>query len=78
MLKDLHGLFENLRLVTTSNTAVFCVYTFVLSSLNFLAFLMMLVGDVTTASIIGCLGGIISIASMLVYIKALQIEDNKN
>ncbi len=52
MLKDLHGLFESLRLAVTANTAIFCVYTFVLSSLSFLTFLMMLAGDVATASII--------------------------
>ncbi|MEO0966777.1 MAG: hypothetical protein AAFX80_00240 [Cyanobacteria bacterium J06639_18] len=78
MLKDLHGLFESLRLAVTANTAIFCVYTFVLSSLSFLTFLMMLAGDVATASIISCLGTVISIVSMVVYMQALQSENNKN
>ena len=53
MLKDLHSVFESFsfRLAVTVNTAIFCIYTFVLSSLSFLTFMMVVIGDITTASI---------------------------
>lgn len=78
MLKDLHDIFESLKDAVTSNMAIFCIYTMVISSLSFVTFLMLTTGHLVTGFGTGSIGGIISVASMLVYIQALQVEGDKN
>ena len=78
MLKDLLDIFESLKDAVTSNMAVFCIYTMVVSSLSFVTFLMLTTGHFVTGFGTGSIGGIIALASMLVYIQVLQVEDNKN
>ncbi len=78
MLKDLLDIFESLKDAVTSNMAVFCIYTMVISSLSFVTFLMLTTGHFVTGLATASIGGIIALASMLVYIQVLQVEDNKN
>ena len=78
MLKDLHDIFAILKDAVTNDIAVFSVYTMVISSLSFVTFLMLTTGHFVTGFGTGSIGGIISLASLLVYIQALQVKDNKN
>ena len=78
MLKDLHDIFASLKDAVTSNMAVFCIYTMVISSLSSVTFLMLVTGHIVTGFGTGSIGGIIALASMLVYIQVLQVEGGKN